>query len=283
MKSTKRLFLFAGYDKQGIIDDAIIYYAQQLNKFGDVILYMDNDADKSEIDKIKKYCIHAVATRHGEYDFGSYKRCFIWARDNKILDNYEYVYIVNDSVFGPLSDPGEILNKLESIKSDAAGIVVSTHKTHSYMESWFIRLNKKIFTSDWFDTFMTGITGQPTKNSVSVKYEHGLSRTITANNCSWDGVYIVHNRYTYNNPKRLFQRGCPFIKKACLVRHGGATGNQIKFILKHSVPDASNAIIKTAKRVYGTEYINKLLTYNPFKIFLRKLKYAGYKIMGGAK
>ena len=43
---TKRLFLFAGYDANGIIDDAIIYYAEQLNKFGDIILCMDCDAKK---------------------------------------------------------------------------------------------------------------------------------------------------------------------------------------------------------------------------------------------
>ena len=100
----KRLFLFAGYDKQCVIDDALIYYVSNLARFGDIILYMDCDAKKSEINKVKKYCLYANATRHGEYDFGSYRRAYIWARDNDILKNYDVVYLVNDSVFGPLQN-----------------------------------------------------------------------------------------------------------------------------------------------------------------------------------
>ena len=43
MKYPKRLFLFAGYDKDGIIDDALIYYLSELSKYGDIIVYIDND------------------------------------------------------------------------------------------------------------------------------------------------------------------------------------------------------------------------------------------------
>lgn len=283
MNKKQRLFLFAGYDANGIIDDAIIYYAEQLNKFGDVILVMDCDAKKSETDKIRKYCIHVTATRHGEYDFGSYKRAYAFARDKGILKNYDEIYLVNDSVFGPMRDMKKVLNKMESVKSDATGMVVSKHRTHAYMESWFVRLNNKIATSDWFDKFITSVTNQPTKNCVTVKYEHGLSQTITNNKCTWGGVYTVWGRTTYNYPKYLFNRGCPFIKRACFIRHDGAAGGQIKYILKHSDVRARNATIKTANRIYGREYMNWLITSNPFKILIRKLRYARHKIMGDKK
>ena len=51
----KRLFLFAGFNKSARVDDALIYYINALNKFGDVILVMDSDCPNSETDKIKKY------------------------------------------------------------------------------------------------------------------------------------------------------------------------------------------------------------------------------------
>ncbi len=279
----KRLFIFAGYDADGIIDDALIYYVSQLKKFGDIVLCMDCDAPKSETDKIKKHCLHVIATRHGEYDFGSYKRAYIFARDNDILKNYDEVYLVNDSVFGPTLDMSKTFDKMESTKFDATGLIVSTHRTHSYMESWFVRLNNKIATSDWFNEFITSVAKQPTKNRVTVKYEHGLSRTIKNNKCSWVGIYTIWGRTTYNYPKFLFNRGCPFIKRASFTRHNGAIGNQIKYILEHCDTHATNAIMKTANRIYGTEYMNWLLTSNPLKICARKIKYAKQKIFRGHK
>ena len=102
MSRKKRLFLLAGYDKNGIIDDALIHYASVLSRFGDVILCMDSDCKKSELNKIKKYTIFTITKRHGEYDFGSYKRAYTYARDKRILENYDILYMLNDSVFGPM-------------------------------------------------------------------------------------------------------------------------------------------------------------------------------------
>ena len=274
----KHLFLVAAYDHDGIIDDALIYYMQKLKTFGDVILYMDCDAPETELSKVKPYCIYAGATRHGEYDFGSYKRAYEYARDNKILSDYDIIYLVNDSVFGPLFDMSNIIQKIDFTSTDAASLVVSKHKSHSYMESWFIRLNKNIFTSDWFDRFMSDIIVQPTKNKVSIKYEHGLSDLIHQHELSWGGVYTRHGRYTYNNPKQLFKDGCPFIKKACFTRHNGSFGGEIKYILKHAVPKATESIMITANRVYGKKYMQQFLTCNPIKILGRKLVYIITKI-----
>lgn len=279
MSRNKRLFLLAGYDKDCIIDGALIYYAKQLSKHGDVILCMDCDCHKSETDKIKKYTIHTIAKRHGEYDFGSYKRAFQYAR--KILNNYDYVYLVNDSVFGPTLDIKQTLKNIENLKTNAAGLVVSKHKTHSFMESWFVRLNKNVFMSQWFDEFMSSVKSEKHKYVVTIKYEHGLTDLIQKNNCSWTGLYTIYGRETYNNPKHLFKHGCPFIKKLSFTRHNGALGGQIKYIFKHVNQDVSSAIMQTANRLYGKEYMNRFLTNNPLKILYRNITYGIKKLKNG--
>lgn len=281
MSRNKRLFLFAGYAPDGIIDDALVLYIQELYKFGDIVFCMDCDAKKSEIKKLEKYCIHTMATRHGEYDFGSYKRAYTYARDNKLLKKYDYVYLVNDSVFGPTLDMTDTFNKMESLNTDACGMVISKHKTHTFMESWFVRLNKKIFTSAWFDDFISGVTQLPSKVAVTVMYEHGLTNLIIEHNCTISGVYTIYGRYTYNNPKQLFLRGCPFIKKASFTRHNGAIGGQIKYILRHTDDATRGAIMNSANRLYGMEYMKNFLTSNPFKILVRNIRYAMKKIKDG--
>ena len=281
MSTHKRLFLFAGFDKDCIIDDALIYYVKSLSKYGDVILCMDCDCSKSEIAKIKKYTLYTIAKRHGEYDFGSYKRAYIYAHKKNILKNYDYLYLVNDSVFGPTINIKQTLKDCESKSADACSITVSQHKTHEFMESWFICLKKQIFMSKFFDEFMHGITKQKDKADVTIKYEHGLSNLIRKNGHSWSGLFIKRGRFTYNKPKYLFKHGCPFIKKMSFTRHNGTLGNEIKYILKHCDKSAHSAITKTANRLYGTQYMNWFLTYNPIKIFNRKITYVFKKLKNG--
>ena len=281
MSRNKNLFLFAGYDKDGIIDDAIIYYVSALSQHGDVIVYMDCDCKKSEIEKLKPYTIFAGAQKHGEYDFGSYKRAFQYAHDKDLLKNYGYIYLVNDSVFGPLYDIKNTLDKIESNKSDAVGMIISKHRTHSFMESWFVRLNNKIATSKWFYDFITSVQQEEDKYIITVKYEHGLTNIIENNGCTFDCLFVCHGRFTYNNPKYLFKHGCPFVKKASFTRHNGDLGNQIKYILNHCDKKAGECIMKTANRVYGYEYMKEFLTYNPIKIFIRKITYVYKKIKNG--
>ena len=281
MSHYKRLFLFAGFNADGKIDDALVYYIQNLAKFGDVILCMDSNCPIKELNKVKEFTIARFAKRHGEYDFGSYKRGFQYAYDNNILKDYDVLYLVNDSVYGPTIDLTNTIQSIEQIPTDAASITVSKHKTHIFMESWFIRLNKNIFTAIWFNNFMQNVTHEKNKADITVKYEHGLSNLIRDNGLSWSGLFIKYGRFTYNRPKYLFKHRCPFIKKMSFTRHNGALGRQIKYILNHCDTNAKKAIINSANELYGKQYMLWFLTTNPIKTGFRAIKYAQQKIKNG--
>lgn len=113
----KRLALFAGYDKEGIIDDYVIFYLQELSKNADIIYVADCQMQESQLDKIRPYTLKAIATRHEEYDFGSYKRAYFYAKENGILPHYDYIILCNDSVYGPL------FNLFNSSADTGGGIV----------------------------------------------------------------------------------------------------------------------------------------------------------------
>ena len=82
--SNKRLFLVAGYSAKNIVDAALVYLVQKLAACGDVILIMDSDTPRVELNRVRPYVLHADAVRHDEYDFGSYKRAYTYARDTEI-------------------------------------------------------------------------------------------------------------------------------------------------------------------------------------------------------
>ena len=280
MKS-KRLFLVAGYDAQNIADQSLLYLVKSLSKNGNVILYMDCNCDKEQLKKFDSYCISADALKHGEYDFGSYKRAYLYAKKQNILENYDFLYLVNDSIYGPLKDIKEYLDKMENLQTDAFGLVCNPHESHPHIQSWFIGCSKSVFLTKWFDDFICGIKKQKDKGTVTKLYEQGFSKLVLDHDLKWNCLYSVSGRKIYNNVKRLYIKGFPFIKKSSFIRHNGELGRQILYVLNHTEKNISEIILKNAKRVYGEEYICWLLTKNPIKIILRKITYGFSKLVQG--
>lgn len=276
---TKRLFIFAGYSANNRVDAALRYYVQALSRFGDVVLYMDCDAPKSELKKLEPYTIYAGASRHREYDFGSYKRAYAFARDNLDIEKYDIMYLVNDSVFGPLMDIAETFNKMEAIPTPAFGLVGNLHHAHPHIQSWFVGLHKEIFMSTWFDEFMMSVTQVPDKGSVTIMYEHGLSNLITKHGLKWRCLYNMPGRSVYNRVKYMFKQKIPFIKKVAFTRHNGRLGGQLNYVLQHCDTSVRDAIISAACDTWGEKYISKLLTRNPLRLMWRGITYAIPKII----
>lgn len=274
----KRLFVFANYDKDSIIDESTILYVCELSKFGDVIFYMDNDTNDSEIAKIKPYTIYAGSNRHCEYDFGSYKRGFIWALDNNILSKYDFVYLVNSSMYGPFGSLNSIIEELESKNKNAFSIAYNDHKKEPHLESWFVGMDKNVFLSDGFISFIKNVKKLSDKGLVAWAYEHGFTRMLIANNFSFCGKYNVYGRQTYNNIKRLYLQGMPFIKKLSFTRKHGALGRQVLWVLNRLDPNVKASIIKNEIRLHGEKYTKQFLTKNPVKILYRNIRHALYKL-----
>ena len=274
----KRLFLVAGYDPQGIIGPSFIYYISALSAYGDIITVFDCDCTEDELRKLSPYVLHAEAERHREYDFGSYKRGYQWARTSGILEGYDFCYLVNDSVFGPLYSPGPYLERMENCGKDAFAIAMNPHRKHPHLQSWFIRLARTIFTSEEFADFISGIHRMEDKNSVCTAYENGLTGLLDARGVAYGALFRLSGKSVYNAPARLFRAGFPFVKKSSFTRHCGCLGAALKYVLDHVPQDCRRAVVEDASRLYGRQYVERLLVASPLVMAARYLKYLSGKL-----
>lgn len=219
----KRLFLFAGYDCDGIVDDSLLWYLKSLSGLGDIVFVMDNDATDVEIEKVRQIpnVLYANAVRHGEYDFGSYKRAYIWARDNKLLEKYDWVYLVNDSVLGPLFDLKPIVEDLESRGVDLTGLISYREKNIcEHLQSWFVGLSQHIATAEFFNDFICSVKQEKNKSVICAKYEFQLTNRAVRRGYKFS-AYLDTEKYLdetyhlmYHEPLLTLCLGCPFLKKS---------------------------------------------------------------------
>lgn len=209
----KRLFIFAAYDADGIIDETLLYYLRSLSEFGNIVFVMDSDAPANEvkkIDAVPNILYHQIA-RHGEYDFGSYKRGYAWALEQGILGNYDYVYLVNDSCY-LTGCPARLIRKLERKQGAISGPYKKLSPLH--IQSFFLRLKPIVFMSDWFQEFILNVSRQDSKLDIVKKYEIGLSTLARNHGLHLSGLISGRTLLFYEQPVTILKKyRYPLLKK----------------------------------------------------------------------
>ena len=272
----KRLFLFAFYDPQGVVGEAALRYLEALHALGDIVLATDCALQPGEADKWTRWVVSYSASRHGEYDFGSYKRAFRQAD----LSGYDVVYLVNDSVVGPLQPLEPYLLRMESLGVDAFGLVLNPSRRGRHLQSWFIGLKPGIFQAPWFAEFLDGVEAVGRKEDVCIRYENGLARLLEAHSASYAGLWELPGKAIYNAVGRLSRQGFPFLKKSAFTRHGGSLGPAVANALSKADSAMADAVVADMDRLYGEEYRRSFLGAGPLRAFGRYLRYLSRKLTG---
>lgn len=185
----KRACIFASYNKDGIISNDIIRYLKELKKYNDYIIFIaDNPIIEKELKKISKIVDSYIFQKHGEYDFGSYKRGYFVLKELGVLNKIDALLFCNDSI----KYVGKSLKNVfkQSIGHNFFGITSNTggykfnDNTYysnigsSHIQSYFYILSNEIFNSDWIEKFYLSIKKENSKINIIIKYEMGLSKLI---------------------------------------------------------------------------------------------------------
>ena len=156
----------------------------------------DCNVPPSELEKISHLISDSICGRHGESnDLGSYKRGF-----NLILEKYrseiskiDQFLFVNDSGYC-VGDLTPAFATMTAADVDAWALCDHAPdpkliKDRCYLQSNFFAVNRDIFTSTQFSSFMNSITVSHNKSEIVDKYELGLSEMLIKNNYR-TGCYI---------------------------------------------------------------------------------------------
>lgn len=215
----RRIIIFAHYDKNNLIQDYVIYYLQELKKVSDKIIFVsDGEIKEKGLKKLQGLVTHIIAKKHGEYDFGSYKRGYFYALEQGLLGDCDELVFCNDSCYGPLFPIEDIFEKMSFENIDFWGNTANPrgllNADFPHVQSNFLVLKKQVFTSDIFKSFVHSVMKETNKNDIIIKYEIGLTKYLEDNGFVWD-VYcksskkiphsqIFHYKKLIQNDKNSF-------------------------------------------------------------------------------
>ena len=224
----RRLAIYAAYDAAGSVDKADLYYIRALKEVADNVIYVaDNGLVAGEAEKLARAVVYIEAAPHGEYDFGSYKRGFEYARTHGLLQNIDELILCNDSCYAPVHPLAPMFEKMRQTACDFWGITENTEFSR-HIQSYFMVFRPQVFNSEIFAAFMSGITRQPDVRSVIGQYEVGLSKILMEKGFvaksyieyPASGEYPLSLAPAMRNltaaPLWLMRQGSPFLKKKAL-------------------------------------------------------------------
>ena len=247
----KRLAIFSHYDKHNLIDDYVVYYLNGLKEVCDDIVFVsDCNLNAEQLEKIEGLVIKIITGKHGEYDFGSYKRGF-FATPN--TGEYDEIVFCNDSCYGPLYPLSEMFDDMSTKNIDFWGVTQNNfsyekingkykmRKNKPHVQSFFFLIKKNVFASQEFKDFLFKVKKEEDKRDVIINYEEGLTRALEEKFSV--GSFVPIDRKcldltVFKWKQLVLKYRCPLLKvKVAKIAFGvkvvARTGYQYVLIKKH--------------------------------------------------
>ena len=230
----KRFAIYATYEKNGIIDDYIIFCLGELRKVVDDIFVVSNHilAD----DQRGKLSIATDIYEKDDtgYDVGGYAYVISQLRKKKKYEQYDEGVFLNDSIFGPFYPLNEMFQEMNRKTGiDFWGITERGESEFDGGESiyprhiqlYFFVIKERMLKSSKFTQYFENIQNEITGfRSAILNYEFGFTKYFEKQGFKWD-IYCRNDSYINSNPAYnlspyhyyiydlLKNMRCPFFKR----------------------------------------------------------------------
>lgn len=216
----KRIAFFAHYDPDGLIADYVVRYLDGLYELGieEVYFCSDSEIELKEQIKLPERTKFVKGSRHGEYDFGSWKRCllaFEHEQGTRDLHEFDELVLCNDSCYGPLFSLRAMFETMRNKDCDFWG-VTQVEFSEKYYPSFFLVMRSSVLAAPFFIRFLKSIEPFTEKRLYCQKYEEGLYRLLKKKGYRGACYLAQHNHLCHSSAQALtpaiFEQGLPFIR-----------------------------------------------------------------------
>lgn len=182
--------LFVTHAPQSRIKTHVVHHIEHLLRAGlQVVLIVNTDLPPEQVavDPELEIRLSGVLVRANcGFDFGA------WAHTLSLCDRaaWERLYLVNDSVVGPLAAESfdSMMARARASDADVVGLTENPAPLE-HLQSYFLVLNRRAVTSAVFDSLVRGMLNFPDKGQVVDFYEIRLTRLLVRQGLRAQALY----------------------------------------------------------------------------------------------
>ncbi len=183
----KRVAIFASFSGNGTVASHNLHYLDGLRTCCDAVYFVsDNPLFEEEQKKLRNLVNGMIVSRHGEYDFGSYRRGWEWIMNNNILLEDDELLFCNDSCYGPFYPFEKVFAKMADRECDFWGLTTynirhkKSGRLRPHLQSFFLVFKNRVHTSGIFREFMMSIQKlpPPVRENVVERYEFEITNLL---------------------------------------------------------------------------------------------------------
>ena len=180
---TKRFAIYVIYDKDGLLDPYREFFIESLRPYVTTICAtICGTLQKNEILKLEKL-VDEVYIRDNEGLLATAWKDSIHKIGQKTLDNYDELYLLNDSFFGPIYPISDFIDKSEKINADFYGIM------RNYKDDSINYIGDRYLNTTYQGTICYFYIIK--KKLLSSKKFYEYWKKIPKINTDWDSIYYA--------------------------------------------------------------------------------------------
>lgn len=273
----KRLLIYCIYDKDGIVDDYILYFLNSMRSICEEICVVVNGnlSEQSKI-KLEKFVQKVIVRENIGFDSSAYKTALETYGFDKIK-TYDELILANDTVYGPIYDIGEVFSEQSANeKIDFWGITrhpklsktFANQQTYPHIQSYFLVFKNTILSSKEFENFWGNLKVARNYDEAIGFFELKLTNFFEQkgfkSNCLIDMKDYIkdENSYLFYSNDFLKTNKLLFIKKRIFNTKNG--------ILKSHIKKGIMILIEYLDK--ETSYDTKLIYKNIRRCFFKEVK-----------
>ncbi len=236
----RRLGIFAFYEKNGIVEEYVLYLLADLKKCLErLVIVCNGNLSEEGRQKLEEYSEDIYIRNNKGYDIGAFRYILIDCLGQRQVQEYDELVLCNDTFFGPFISFEDIFRIMNEKKLDFWGLssqpetidfwTSSNRIVPAFIQSFFIVIKKRLIKApvfwDYWDKMQVE---QWNVTQVVINHEQYFTpyfETLgytwgTFTECSFFKGKLESNAYTpyLVLPYELIKYGkAPFLKKKCIT------------------------------------------------------------------
>lgn len=287
-----RLGIFCVYDKDGVIDDYIIYLLQEITKvLGHLSIICNGKLSDEGRERLRQFTDDITVRPNKGFDMGAWRQGILSVK--KSLSDYDELVLFNDSFYGPFYPFDEVFTRMDSEYPDADFWGITVHRKTTdpsglcpygylpeHLQSYFLVIRSRLLHTDDFVSYWENAGEARTMEEAVKKYEvcftkhffdKGFNYAAYCDTRDWEPDYTVSTNHYIMSVERLLKRyHCPILKKKVLLvprseylneNYGDGAHKSLDFIKNHTDYDTS-MIWHNILRIHNVAAIKTILSLN---------------------